>query len=83
MGRCAVILRVTPDGTVETVYSEAIDLTEIGRASIARASHVEPTPDGSWTADLSPVGGPVLGPFARRSEALAAEVAWLERWLAS
>jgi len=30
-----------------------------------------------WFADLSPVAGPVLGPFACRDEALAAEVAWL------
>ena len=41
-----------------------------------------PTADGRWTADLRPVGGPVLGPFARRSEALEAERAWLEaNWL--
>ena len=41
-----------------------------------------PTRDGRWHADLRPVGGPVLGPFDRRSEALAAEVAWLEEhWL--
>lgn len=75
--------KVQPDGTIVTVYGEAIDLGEIGHVMISRASHVEPTPDGTWTADLAPVGGPVLGPYARRSEALAAEVAWLERWLAS
>ena len=76
-----MILRVDPDGTATTVYTEAIDLGEIGRVACSRASHVEPTPDGQWTADLSPVSGPVLGPFAKRSEALAAEVAWLENWL--
>lgn len=27
----------------------------------------------AWWADLTPCGGPVLGPFAKRSEALAAE----------
>jgi hypothetical protein len=56
----------------------------LGRLSIARGSHVEPTADGRWTADLSPAGGPLLGPFERRSQALAAEVAWLEtHWLTS
>ncbi|MEQ8786545.1 MAG: hypothetical protein RIC55_09610 [Pirellulaceae bacterium] len=44
---------------------------------IERASHVEPNPDGTWSADLSPVGGPTLGPFGLRSRALDAEVAWL------
>lgn len=78
-----MILRIEPDGTLVTVYTETLPLEELGRASIARASHVEPTPEGTWTADLSPVNGPVLGPYAKRSEALAAEVAWLERWLAA
>ena len=31
-----------------------------------------------WIADLRPVGGPVLGPFLLRGEALAAEREWLE-----
>lgn len=78
-----MIFTVAPDGTVTTVYTEAVDLGELGRVHCSRASHVEPTPEGTWTADLAPVGGPVLGPFERRSEALAAEVAWLDQWLAS
>ncbi len=69
-------------GGVRAVYSELIDLRALGRPAITRASHVEPTPDGRWTADLRPVVGPVLGPFAHRSEALEAERAWLEaNWL--
>jgi hypothetical protein len=47
--------------------------------SIRRASHVEPDDDGQWWADLSPVNGPHLGPFAKRSEALTAESSWLEQ----
>lgn len=78
-----MILRFSPSGEVVTLYSEAIDLADLGRVALRRASHVEPTPAGEWAADLSPVGGPVLGPFPRRSEALAAEVEWIERALAA
>ena len=54
----------------------------LGTVNIRRASHVEPTTEGRWTADLSPVGGPMLGPFALRSEALDAEQQWLlHHWL--
>jgi hypothetical protein len=70
-------LVVAPDGTVQAIYDEALDLTLLGRLAIRRASHVEPTPEGRWQADLSPVNSPVLGPFDRRSEALEAEHAWL------
>ena len=59
-----------------------MDLAELGTLAIARGSHVEPNCQGQWLSDLSPVAGPVLGPFATRSAALAAEVAWLaEHWL--
>ena len=73
---------IEPTGNCRCVYSEAIDIQQIGAADIQRGSHVEPTADGKWTADLSPVNGPVLGPFQTRSQALAAEVAWLlANWL--
>ena len=74
-------LRFDVDGTVTAIYGEQIDLAELGPLTIRRASHVEPTDDGQWTADMGPVGGDVLGPYPRRSDALAAEVAWLERAL--
>jgi hypothetical protein len=69
-------------GHIRAVYSEEIPLETLGSPRIARASRVEPDDRGRWTADLGPVGGPVLGPFAHRSEALEAERAWLEvNWL--
>ena len=75
-------LVVHPSGHVQCLYDEAIDLSAFGQLLVTRASHVEPDSDGRWTADLSPVGGPRLGPFRRRSQALSAEREWLERhWL--
>ena len=73
---------VEPSGDVRCVYDEMIDLAVLGSLTIDRGSHVEPTADGRWTADLAPAFGPVLGPFLNRSEALAAEGNWLlENWL--
>jgi len=75
-------LIVEPTGRVRAIYSEEIDLAAIGPPEIFRASHVEPDRDGRWHADLRPMLGPVLGPFSCRSEALAAEITWLEQhWL--
>ena len=75
-------LVIRSDGTLQCVYNEAIDLTLLGQLTITRGSHVEPDTAGRWFADLSPVGGPYLGPFPWRSDALAAEHVWLEEiWL--
>jgi hypothetical protein len=77
-------LIIAADGSVRCIYGEQIDLATLGRIAITRASHVEPDERGGWLADLAPVAGPVLGPFPSRSQALAAEMAWLEaNWLAS
>lgn len=77
-----VQLVITSGGTIHCIYSEQIDLAALGSPAISRASHVEPDQHGRWLADLSPVNGPLLGPFNSRSEALAAEHAWLEtNWL--
>jgi len=75
-------LVVESNGAVRCVYAEEVDLDSLGQVSIRRGSHVEPTQDGEWTADLSPVGGPVLGPYKKRTDAIDAELAWLaENWL--
>lgn len=75
-------LRVWPGGLIRTVYDETIPLPTLGRLTIRRASRVEPDEQGEWWADLGLVNGPRLGPFARRSAALAAEQRWLvDGWL--
>ena len=75
-------IAIAADGTTRFIHNDVLDAKALGAASIQRASHVEPNDDLTWTADLTPVKGPVLGPFPTRAAALAAEVLWLERnWL--
>lgn len=73
-----IIISFDEAGDANTIYTEAINLSELGKLEIKRASHVEPTEDGQWTADMSPVNGPILGPYETRSIALEEEVKWLE-----
>jgi hypothetical protein len=68
-------LFIAPDGAVTAIYAETIDLETLGKPAISRASHVEPDESGHWFAQI--VNGPNLGPFAKRSEALTAEIKWL------
>jgi len=68
---------ISPGGVMRLLYSEAFDLNTFGQSHITRASHVEPDHRGLWYADLSPVQGPRLGPFCKRSEALTAESDWI------
>ena len=76
-----LLIAVKPDGSMQFVYDDLLaELCEEGEAVTQRASHVEPA-EGGWTADLSPVNGPVLGPYKLRAEALEAEVEWLRTHL--
>ena len=75
-------LVVDAGGDVRCIYDEALDLRELGKLQITRASHVEPDRDGYWLADMGPVDGPVFGPFRNRTEALGAEKGWLASQLA-
>jgi hypothetical protein len=76
-----LILTVDPQGGVRCLYNEAVDLASLGAVSIRRASNVEPDESGLWWADLAPMRGPRLGPFAVRSQALDAERLWLEEFV--
>ena len=76
-------LIIEGSGGVRCIYAEAVNLHALGKPQITRASHVEPDNTGRWIADLTPVDGPTLGPFDKRTDALAAEVQWLrDHWLA-
>jgi hypothetical protein len=74
-----VELVVDAGGSIRCIYGEELDLRALGKLQITRASHVEPDAEGYWWADMGPVGGPVLGPYGSRSEALAVERGWLRR----
>lgn len=79
------LLAIRPDGAARAIYDDRLApvFAALGRPVVTRAGRVEPvTEDGfaiGWQADLSPVGGPVLGPFASRRDALEAEREWLTR----
>ena len=71
-------INITVTGELQFIYTDDLQLLlELGTPHVRRASHVEPTENGQWTANMSPVCGPVLGPFTLRSEALAVEANWL------
>ena len=67
---------VEADGALSFIYTDELrPLVDLGHAATCRVSNVEPDGDG-WSAQM--VDGPKLGPFRLRSEALDAEVAYLE-----
>ena len=69
---------ISTDGTLHFVWSDDLAaLRQLGETHIRRASHVEPADGGRWTADMGPMGGPVLGPFDLHQDAIQAERAWL------
>jgi hypothetical protein len=74
------LLEISADGRLRFVWDDRLaDLVNAGETRVRRASHVEPAPGGwGWIADLTPSGGPVVGPFRLRREALAAEVRWIQ-----
>lgn len=84
-------VRYLHDDHVAAFVSEAVgNANMIARASHVDASHnlararlcelrdrgVTPKPT-DWWADMSPVRGPLLGPFVTRTQALEAETAYL------
>lgn len=75
------LVTISAGGAVRFIASDNLLplKSALGKSTTRRASHVEPNEADQWEADLGPVGGPVLGPFEKRSEALAAETEWLKQ----
>ncbi len=75
----AINVLIRPDGSVVMIYQEHLSLTALGPGKVKRASEVNPDGEGKWWAQI--YRGPKLGPFAKRSEAVAAEIRYLEEHL--
>jgi len=92
MSECVI---VNPNGTLRFLVSDRTEqaFSEASVLEIHRVSHVDvfedldpkaktkaaPGSPTSWYADMSPVNGPVLGPFRSRKRALQEERYYLER----
>ncbi len=74
-----MIISIDLNGGIRAIYSDEFNWQALGRPTIQRASQVEPDHLGLWWADLGLSNGPKIGPFAKRTDAIAAEVAWLEK----
>lgn len=72
-------LSISPDGLLSFIWDDSLaGMKTLGPTEIRRASHVEPDENGQWWANLAPSGGPKLGPFELRQQAIDAEIQWLE-----
>lgn len=77
-----LIINFDDNGNLHSIYNEDINLVELGKLNITRASYVEPDENGQWFADMSPLQKDVkLGPFKLRSLALQAEREWINNYL--
>lgn len=81
MGKKESNLFLRPDGSVEGLYTDLVDLRCLGRLEVRRASFVEfDMGKQAWQVTLP--SGEVLGTYASREDALASEIAILEARMA-
>jgi hypothetical protein len=76
------ILKIDSDGNIQCLYADS--LHALGKVKdVARASHVEPNPDGGWDVTLTDdprngeYKGAFIGNYPTRREALEAEVSFI------
>lgn len=75
------LIRVDGSGSVVSLFDDELRglYAKLGKSvDSSRASHVELDANAGWWADLGPVGGPKLGPFYSRDEAIDVEKGWLK-----
>jgi hypothetical protein len=75
------LVRFDANGEVVYIYEDGHPLMQLGNPFIKRASHVEPTKEGMWVADMAPVGGSALPAQVFRAGALDLEMTWLKNKL--
>lgn len=68
---------IKPDGAVQALYTDDFDFETLGKREISKASYIEVDEQSQFWSDLSPVDGPRLGPFYKRSQAIKAEQDWI------
>jgi hypothetical protein len=74
-------IRISPTRITMRYSDKMAGVLGHGKAKISRASYVEPYKIGEtikWQADMSPVGGGVIGQFSTRQQALDAESEWVD-----
>ena len=75
-----LLVKIDKQGVITYIYNDSLAaLSQKDGARITRVSHVEPC-EGGWGATMVE-DGKFIGPFKLRSEALAAEVKYLEEKL--
>jgi len=73
-----ITLHILEDGNCAAIYTDALDLYQLGALEVRRVSHVEFDPDQQGWRVRFPDGFSLPERFRRRDEALAAEVAFIE-----
>lgn len=69
---------INRDGTLKMIYTDSVDVRDMGDSEITRVGRVEPTEECMWRVD---VRGEEVGRYSLREEALRAEVARVEEEL--
>ena len=73
-----MLINILPSGYVECLYTDKINLRNIGSLDVRRASNVEfDNNKQGWMVDIE-LDGAILGPFESREVAIQAEVEYIE-----